>query len=324
MPQVSVIIPNYNYEKYLEQRLISIINQTYRDFEIIFLDDSSNDKSVLLAKSILANTNIPFEIHINEKNSGSPFKQWNKGLQIAKSEYIWIAEADDFCEYHFLEQLLALIKKSDNVGLAYCQTSPVDCDGKLISSINYIQYTDFLDKDKWLSEYTNNGCLEVENYLCRLCTIINISSVIFRNETMLKAGYVDTRYKQAGDWLTYIKLLEHSDIAYTPEILNYHRLHPSKNTNNTVTNLIYFKDMLNIFKYTHNHFDISAKTRKMQFKHIIGQWNDHYNGTYGKISNMNNLILLVRLLAFYPMHSLTIAAQYLKILLKNLNRRIGF
>ena len=105
MPQVSVIIPNYNYEKYLEQRLISIINQTYRDFEIIFLDDSSNDKSVLLAKSILANTNIPFEIHINEKNSGSPFEQWNKGLQIAKSEYIWIAEADDFCEYHFLEQL---------------------------------------------------------------------------------------------------------------------------------------------------------------------------------------------------------------------------
>lgn len=316
MPLVSVIIPNYNYEKYLELRLISIIKQTFRDFEIIFLDDCSNDKSVSIAKDILANAEIPFEIHTNEKNSGSPFLQWNKGVQLAKSEYIWIAEADDFCEYNFLEQLMILIKKADDVGLAYCQTCPVDHDGKIISDFNYIQYTDFLDKNKWLSEYINNGRHEVEKYLCRLCTIINVSSVIFRKKSILKAGYVDTRYKQAGDWLTYIKLLKHSDIAYTPKILNYHRLHPSKRTSNTVTNLIYFKEMLNIFRYTHNHFNISGKTKKLQFQHIIRQWNDHYNGPYGRISNLNNLILLRLLSAFYPMRLLRIFAQYLKTLRK--------
>ena len=87
MPTVSVIIPNYNYEKYLSQRLTSIIQQSFKDFEIIFLDDWSKDDSIRIAKEILAKTDIPYKMIINEKNSGSPFIQWNRGVKEAVGEY---------------------------------------------------------------------------------------------------------------------------------------------------------------------------------------------------------------------------------------------
>jgi glycosyltransferase involved in cell wall biosynthesis len=312
MPIVSVIIPNYNYAQYLVQRFESIIEQTFKDFEIIFLDDHSTDNSVVLAAKILAATDISYCIIENERNSGSPFGQWNKGAQQAKGKYCWIAEADDFSDYRFLETLVALIQQQENIGIAYCQTCPVDPRGIPMTSPNYIQYTDFLDPYKWLKKYVNNGRDEVEKYLCRLCSIINVSSVLFTREIFLRTAHVAISYKQAGDWMTYIKILEHSDIAYTPEKLNFHRIHTAKKTQNTVTNLIYFKEMLRVFRYTHQHFAISEQTQEYQFRHILWQWNEHYNGPYGRISKRNNSILFLHLIASYPHHIKTIIAQYIK------------
>ena len=91
MPKVSVIIPNYNHAQFLEQRVESVLNQTFQDFEIIFLDDASTDNS----KEVFSKySNHPKISHVifNETNSGSPFKQWNKGFGLSTGEYIWIAE----------------------------------------------------------------------------------------------------------------------------------------------------------------------------------------------------------------------------------------
>ena len=88
--KVSIIVPNYNYERYLKERINSILNQTYTDYELILLDDASTDNSAeLLAKY----KNHPKVSHviINKENSGSPFKQWMKGILLAKGEWIWIA-----------------------------------------------------------------------------------------------------------------------------------------------------------------------------------------------------------------------------------------
>src|SRR5437879_548872 len=76
MPTVSVIVPNYNHARYLRRRIDSILAQTYRDFELILLDDGSTDES----RSILSEYgNDPrVKIELNERNSGNTFKQWNK------------------------------------------------------------------------------------------------------------------------------------------------------------------------------------------------------------------------------------------------------
>ena len=82
-PLVSVIIPNYNHQEYLKQRIDSILNQSFQDFEIILLDDKSTDNSLDILKSYAKHEKVSHLI-INEKNSGSPFKQWFKGINLAK------------------------------------------------------------------------------------------------------------------------------------------------------------------------------------------------------------------------------------------------
>ena len=75
-PYISVIIPNYNHARYLDARLESVLNQTFRDYEVIILDDKSNDNSLEVIDRYKNNPLIT-QIVINEENSGSPFNQWS-------------------------------------------------------------------------------------------------------------------------------------------------------------------------------------------------------------------------------------------------------
>ena len=77
MPNVSVIIPNYNHALYLQVRLDSVFNQTYQDFEVIILDDCSTDNSREIIEKY-ANNPKTSHIIFNDVNSGSTIKQWEK------------------------------------------------------------------------------------------------------------------------------------------------------------------------------------------------------------------------------------------------------
>ena len=93
--KVSVIVPNYRHARFLEQRLRSIFNQTRRPHEIIFLDNASPDDSVEVARRLSHESPVPMRIVVNERNNGSTFRQWMKGLSLATGDLVWIAEADD-------------------------------------------------------------------------------------------------------------------------------------------------------------------------------------------------------------------------------------
>ena len=110
-PLVSIIVPNYNHATYLRERLDSIFSQTFQDFEVILLDDSSSDLSQMVLEEYAKHPKVSHFI-INEKNSGSPFKQWKKGINLSQGEYIWIAESDDYCKPDFLEKIFDFIKVS--------------------------------------------------------------------------------------------------------------------------------------------------------------------------------------------------------------------
>ena len=105
MPKVSVIVPNYNYRRFLTKRIDSILAQTYQDIEIILLDDCSTDGSQELLKQY---SKYPTFVKylVNDKNSGSPFAQWERGMAFARGEYLWIAESDDYCKNNFLEVMV--------------------------------------------------------------------------------------------------------------------------------------------------------------------------------------------------------------------------
>ena len=109
MPKVSVIVPNYNHAKYLNQRIDSILNQTYTDFELILLDDCSTDDS---REVLLSYKEHPKVTHVvfNDKNSNCTFKQWEKGIKLAKGKYIKFLDSDDFLYPDQIEKQLQDLK----------------------------------------------------------------------------------------------------------------------------------------------------------------------------------------------------------------------
>ena len=108
------------------QRLESVYNQTYQDFEVILLDDCSNDDSVTILNTYAKH---PKTSHVvfNDKNSGSPFKQWAKGLALAKGEFIWIAESDDVADLSFLEISVESLKEYEKSRYLKCSLSNYRC-----------------------------------------------------------------------------------------------------------------------------------------------------------------------------------------------------
>ena len=102
MPKVSVVVPVYNVEKYLEQCLDSIVNQTLKDIEIICVDDGSTDKSgEILDKYVTEDDRVKV---IHKKNSGYG-NSMNIGFDAAQGEYIGIIESDDYAELNMFESL---------------------------------------------------------------------------------------------------------------------------------------------------------------------------------------------------------------------------
>lgn len=216
--KVSIIIPNYNHSKFLVQRLESVFNQTYQDFEVILLDDKSTDGSLAILEKYSRYSKVSHFI-VNEINSGSPFKQWQKGIKLAQGEYIWIAESDDFSETTFLENLVKIL--SSNVVLAFCNSVNVDEQGDKLGLNNWA--TSF-DKLKWKLGYINDGKSEIKTHLRYRNCIPNASAVLFKRDAVEDLFFEDSFYF-CGDWSFWLKLLHKGQIAFLNRPLNYFRKH---------------------------------------------------------------------------------------------------
>ena len=124
-PLVSVIVPNYNHSAYLMSRIDSILAQDFDNFELILLDDCSTDNSRDILLKYQSDNRVT-HIVFNEQNSGTTFKQWDKGLLLARGKYIWIAESDDFAEKNFLTETVTALEGNPDVVLAFTGSQMVD------------------------------------------------------------------------------------------------------------------------------------------------------------------------------------------------------
>ena len=227
LPRVSAIVPNYNYARHLRDRIGSIVRQTVPVYEIIVLDDASNDDSLAITGKLAVEYGIQLRLLCNNVNSGCVSRQWAKGVELARGDLVWIAEADDLCEPEFLESLTAAMK-DPSVVLAYCQSRQIDEAGNLLAH-SYLGYTDDVSRKHWLRAYRERGSDENRKYLAVKNTIPNVSAVLFRRDALRNAiaREIDTMsgFRVAGDWVAYLAVLEQGDIAFVPEPLNLHRRH---------------------------------------------------------------------------------------------------
>ena len=236
MPAVSVIVPNYNHARFLPQRLDSILAQTFKDYELIVLDDASTDDS----REVLAHyaKQAPMRLVINEKNSGSPFIQWRRGAELAAGKYLWIAESDDYADPRLLEVLVSEMHRNLNVGLAYCRSSLVDERGQLSGSWEF--WDGELVSERWKRSFVNHGRDDVARYLVQRNTIPNASAVLVRKDLLLQASNRHVEWMRVcGDWLTWSRVLMRTDVAFVAEYLNYFRCHGHSVRNTTKLALRY-------------------------------------------------------------------------------------
>ena len=212
MPLVSVIVPNYNHAPYLRQRLDSIFNQTFQDFEVIILDDCSTDNSKEIIEEYRNRPQVSHVVY-NETNSGSPFKQWAKGFDLAQGEYIWIAESDDWAELNFLEEMLPILNNDASLSFAYCNSFMEDGRKDPLTRNTF-------DKTIKIS------CSDMlRKYLCWGCWVYNASSVIFHKKNLLKIPCDYQTYSSSGDYLFWIYQSELGNVYYNFKALNHYRIH---------------------------------------------------------------------------------------------------
>lgn len=245
---VSVIIPNYNHAKYLDQRIQSVLSQTYQNFEVIILDDKSTDNSCEVIEKYRGNSHVSHIVY-NSENSGSTFRQWHKGFELAKGELIWIAESDDACEITMLEQLVSCF--SDDVVLAYVSSKYMDSAGQLnsacVSSTNDI--------------FAFKGCDYIKEKLYAWNSIQNASSVLFKRSIAVSLPHDYMSFKASGDYLFWVYMSERGDVVWIDRCLNYFRKHDNEVSPKRLRDgCTFFEDAL-VYKYLVHNGYLSIRQR---------------------------------------------------------------
>ena len=246
MARVSVIVPNYNYAIYLEERMESILSQTYEDYEIILLDDKSTDNSVEIINKYRQNSKVS-KVILNETNSGSPFIQWEKGIKASSGEIIWIAESDDSCTPFFLETLVKIYDENNSV-LAFSRSMLVDEHGEKIR------------ENHQMRSVNNDLCIDgkqfIKDYLYYSNEVQNASCAIFSKKVALEIDKNYMSFKGAGDWLFWLKIAERGNVSFSNSICNHYRLH-NNTTSKVVRSGVEFREIKTIYGwlFDNNYID---------------------------------------------------------------------
>ena len=204
MKKVSVIIPVYNSSKSIKDCLDSVIKQTYKNLEIILIDDKSSDNSVDIIKTYKDNRIRFIEL---EENSGAAIAR-NKGIEISTGDYICFIDSDDYWKLNKIEKQVKFIKNKEFIysGYAYYKNGKTH-DVKVPKKLNYKQ--------------------AVKN------TTIFTSTVMFNMNKLKKEDIYMPNVKRGQDTLTWWKILKKGITAYgINEVLAFYRVGSSSLSHN--------------------------------------------------------------------------------------------
>lgn len=266
---VSVIIPNYNHAQFLEQRIESVLNQTYSNIEVIILDDCSTDQSLEIIEKY-SKSDSRIRVILNEKNSGSPFKQWKKGIDNARGELVWIAESDDHCDNNMLECLLEFFDKNSATGIAYAMSIFVDEQGNKFGS--HLDNLRQLHPTLWETDFETDGKTVMSQYMPIINVIPNASAVLFNKDIAKRVNWDKLlSYRLAGDRYFWIQILSECGIAYTVKAVNYFRFSTTTVRASVGNTLKYTDEIISVISEISKRADIPVKVRKLALR----QWLRH-------------------------------------------------
>lgn len=195
--KVSVIIPVYNSEKFIRDAIDSVLNQTYRDFEIIVADDGSTDSTTEILKE------YDDKIRWKSQENKGPASAKNFGISMAKGKYITFLDSDDVFMPDRLEQQVDYLNKHPAVGLVYSDYYQIDEKG---------------ETTRLISHSKENASLIQQNY-------VPTSGVMCRRECIDTLGAFDENLGSNYDWDMWLRISEKYPIYCIPKPLFKYKVH---------------------------------------------------------------------------------------------------
>lgn len=206
-PLVSIITPAYNVEKYIEQTINSVLNQTYKNWEMIIVEDCSKDNTFKLIQN-LSKRDTRIKIYQNKRNSGVSFTR-NRAIDIAQGKYIAFLDADDLWDKEKLEKQIQFMEKND-ILLSYSSYRKINSDGSIRGNINVPLKLDY-------------------DEILKNCMISCITGVYNQEEL----GKYYFKNMKAEDYIYWLEMIKKIEFAYGIEepLASYRVLENSRSSN---------------------------------------------------------------------------------------------
>lgn len=253
---ISVVIPLYNHEQYIEQTIDSVLAQTVRPQEIIIIDDGSQDSSLEKAQAYAKKYPDLFTV-IGQKNRGA-HATINRGILMAKSELIAILNSDDnYLEERFAE-CIRLFEKDPDLSAMATGIEFIDKDGKIIESVPWYE-------DAVKFHYDNN-----EDFFLSLVNanfFMTTSNFIFKKEIIADVGlFADLRYAHDYDFFLKCIATGHKMLFHDKPLVQY-RMHESNTIREDLTKVMQETErvLTDFMKY----LSITNNIQKNKFDSII-------------------------------------------------------
>lgn len=217
-PLVSIVIPSYNHEKYVEQAIMSVVNQTYNNIELIIIDDGSKDKSPDLINKLISEIDTPKRILFETQSNMGLSRTLNKAIKIANGEFIGFLASDDLYLPNKIEKCMNVLSNADS------HVCAVFSDGFIIDDNGIKMHNFYYKKNKkpWSKNIYKE--LLLGNWIAAL-------SLLFRKSSLLECGLFDENL-EVEDYDILLRLSQMFTLEYIPKPLFLYRVHYSNYSNN--------------------------------------------------------------------------------------------
>lgn len=235
-PLVSVVIPVYNGEPYLEQAIRSALSQEVQGLEVVVVDNASTDRTPQIAAGFLGDPRVRYVRNL--RNLGAA-RNWEVAQRLAKGKYVSILSADDYFLPDHLARMTCLLEAKPDLALAYCPINWVDASGRPLQAERHPGYA---------SQDYAGGRNEVADLLSVDC-YITPSAAVVRRAALQSVGGFDTRLAGAIDWDLWIRLAErHAHFGFLVRPTVCYRHHPKQDTARLVANAGLYADHVEILR----------------------------------------------------------------------------
>ncbi len=226
LPKISVIIPVYNGQDFLHEAIDSVFSQTYKNYEMIVVDDGSTDETWAIIQSYRSSL-----LSIQKKNGGVA-SALNCGIRHASGEYIaWLSHDDLFLPTK-LERQISFLQKFSRFKACYTDYYIIDAEGRILSEVE----TPWYPREEAVQMLFGRG-------------YVNGSTMLIERICFDKVGWFSEGLRYTQDIEMWLRLLQYCEIGRVPERLGKERSHPAQGSSNTEIHRAEAQDMYTrIFK----------------------------------------------------------------------------